>query len=231
MGHLRRAAAVLLIVLTVVVGGASWVGANCIGPTIEYEAREVVPGEAVEVVGTGWGDNCYDTGPPPAGEGLLGRPLRDIEVVVAQGDVDEVVAVGSADEDYGFSVEIPMPAWLEPGEARVSARWAQGPAFDEIDRPFVVLGGAPLDAPATPVAFGPDELAPVPPADAADEAPRESSEASGGFRPSAAAVVAVTMACVAAGVVVLLRPRTGVTPTNDRVHGAAGTGDDQVRGR
>lgn len=229
MGHLRRAAAALLITAPAVALGVAPAGADCMGPTISYEPGDVQRGQLVEVAGTGWGDNCYDTGPPPAGQGVLGHPVDHIEVVVTQGGTDEVVAVGSADVDYEFAVEVPMPEWLEPGDAWISAQGPWGEAYDQTGQPFVVVDGEPLDAPSTPVAFGPDELAPVlpdevPPDDAADEARRDSSEASGGFRPSAAAVVAAVMACVAIGVVVLLRPRTAVTTTS-------GDGKGQVRGR
>ena len=69
---------------------------SCLPPRVEVGRQTVGRGESVTVTGAGFGDNCYDSGPPPAGEGQLGRPLEGIEVVIAQATAEVVVARGAA---------------------------------------------------------------------------------------------------------------------------------------
>jgi hypothetical protein len=84
-------------------------------------------GEAVTIMGEAFGDNCYDTGPPPAGAtGLLGEPRQDIELRFVQGDSEIVVGEADADDDYAFTATVVVPASLEPGPAQIRGRFADG---------------------------------------------------------------------------------------------------------
>ena len=100
------------------------------------------------MTGSGFGDNCYDTGPPPAGEGYLGKPLTEIEVVFVQGDRQTVVARGAADDGYAFEIDVVVPAASVPGEARLLALdLATGlSAPGDPGRPMVVTPELPLAA-------------------------------------------------------------------------------------
>lgn len=93
--------------------------ADCSGPLFDHRSGAVDRGSTLVVTGFGWGDDCHDTGDPPAGEGVLGNPLTDIEVVIRQGEVEHLVAIGFADENYEFEVEVPIPVDLEPGPVEV----------------------------------------------------------------------------------------------------------------
>ncbi len=95
--------------------------ADCLGPTIEIAQRKIAPGEEIKVSGSGWGDNCYDTGPPPGGEGVLGVPINGIEIFVVQGDREWLVAAGSADAHYRFAATVTAPGDLTLGDARLQA--------------------------------------------------------------------------------------------------------------
>ncbi|QGG95767.1 hypothetical protein [Actinomarinicola tropica] len=160
MTRTRPFLALALLALSASLLVADPAAADCSGPTIEYDAGEVQPGGTVTVRGSAWGDECYDTGPPPDGEGVLGRPIEDIAIVVEQGPVAALVAIGSADDDYEFEVEVTMPPSILPGEARVRAFWARGIVFDATDATVVVTGEAPPDlVELSPVRFGPTEEA------------------------------------------------------------------------
>lgn len=116
--------AVLVVSTLVSVTGPA--AADCAGPRIRYEASEVAPGDQVTVVGELWGDNCYDTGPPPDGEGVLGVPADDIELVFVQGADRIVVARGAADDEYAFSVDVTIPVGASPGPASLQSREGVG---------------------------------------------------------------------------------------------------------
>ena len=95
--------------------------AACAGPAISVMTSEAARGETVTVRGTGYGTNCYDTGPPPPGEGALGVPLDDIAVTFEQGGTQTRVARGAADATYGFEVDVVVPTRLQPGPATLLA--------------------------------------------------------------------------------------------------------------
>jgi hypothetical protein len=141
-------------------------GADCSGPMIEHTVGAVERGQEITVTGGGFGDNCYDTGPPPAGEGTLGHPLTGIVIAIVQDGVEHRVAVGDADADYRFEVQVVVPAGLAPGEARVEAMSGPhgAPAFDRTDEPLLV-GEAPAPTPGAGepevVTFGPGADAPA----------------------------------------------------------------------
>lgn len=104
----------------------------------------------ITVQGYAFGDNCYDTGPPPAGGGVLGVPVPDIQLFVAQGDGEVLVASGAANADYEFSVDIVVPPRLSPGPARVVARWGTDRSADQA---LEVLTDPPVTEPpaTTPI--------------------------------------------------------------------------------
>ena len=147
-------------------------GADCSGPAIRYEAGSVVRGSTVPVEGRWWGDACWDDGRPPPGQGLLGRPITSIEIVVVQEPVEIIVARGTADEDYAFAVDVVVPAELEPGPARLIARWDGGRAAAMTGESLVVTDDPPI-AGTEATSFGPGATPPEPigPADG-DATPR-----------------------------------------------------------
>lgn len=132
--------------------------AACIDASWEYEPTTVAPGERVRVSGSHFGDNCHDQGSLPPGEGVLGRPLSDIDIVVRQGDNEIVVARGAADQRYEFEVDVVIPTTLSPGEARLSVRSV---ALERLGYPGTARPLAVTDEPAVvPVdgvkVFGPE---------------------------------------------------------------------------
>jgi len=118
--------------------------ADCAGPTLQYETGEFAPGGLVRVTGSAFGNNCYDTGPPPEGEGVLGVPVSDIEILLVQGDMEWVVAMGNAGNDYSFIVEVQIPLDASPGEARITARWnVDWEPYIPATEALVITDGAP----------------------------------------------------------------------------------------
>jgi hypothetical protein len=134
--------------------------AACVGPELSYDGLQVRPGDTVRVVGRYWGDDCFDTGPAPAGQGDLGLPRQGIEVVFVQGGKQTVVARGNADADYQFQVDTVIPRTAAPGGARLAAR-ATG------EEQFAAMGGllevvsVGQGSPLVVASFGPTEI-PVP---------------------------------------------------------------------
>jgi hypothetical protein len=104
--------------------------AVCIAPSISHDGGMVEAGDTLRVEGISWGDKCYDTGPPPEGEGYRGTPLSGIELLLVQGETDIVVAKGDADARYEFSVTITVPSELRPGQFHIRARTGTGSGSD-----------------------------------------------------------------------------------------------------
>lgn len=131
--------------LLVVAPGGRPAAASCIGPRIERAPGVVERGGSVRVTGAGWGEECYDTGPPPVGQGGLGRPRDDIEVAFVQAGRRTVVARGAADDCYGFVAEVRVPRGLVEGPAVLTAGAAGArPPFDRITARLVITAaGAP----------------------------------------------------------------------------------------
>jgi hypothetical protein len=158
--HLSAAAAAsLLVVAAVGLGSTSLAAADCAGPTVRHEVGTFDRGGTLSVEGLAFGDSCYDTGPPPEGQGVLGKPIEGISVLVVQGGDEHLVAEGAADAEYGFTVDVLLPADLTAGEADVVVRYADGAeAYDPDLLPFTVSDAAPVE-PATSSAavatFGP----------------------------------------------------------------------------
>jgi len=96
--------------------------ADCAGPTVTFAPHDVDRGGEVTVTGEYMGDSCYDTGPPPEGQGALGRPLTGVEIVAVQGDMEWVIATVDADEEYRFTAQVTVPWDASPGEAQLLAR-------------------------------------------------------------------------------------------------------------
>lgn len=157
------AVAVPALAVLALVAGARPVAAVCVAPAVVAEGTEVA-GQLV-VRGEHFGEDCYDTGPPPEGQGTLGRPRHDIELVITQGAVEHVVARGDADDEYRFEVTVTVPAGLVPGEAALTARWADGGATAAVP----ILVPTP---PPTPPTTAPGEPA-APATSAAPAAPAE----------------------------------------------------------
>lgn len=162
----RRILLTLTAILVGIVALQRPAAADCAGPTPAVEEGDYLPGEPVPVSGQWFGDNCYDTGPPPPGEGTLGRPIADIEVWFEQGDTEWLVAVGAADADYAWSVAPPVPLDASPGDLAVVLRYeAWGGPQEWPVASVTVLAGEPVGTvPVEPIRFGPDDAALEPPA-------------------------------------------------------------------
>lgn len=156
------------------VGFTAPAGADCGGPHMWFTPEVAGRGEAVTVMGEFFGDNCYDTGPPPDGAtGVLGEPRQDIELRVVQGDREIVVGEADADDDYAFTVTVVLPASLEPGPAQIRGRFADGADFGAYKRGLQVLtvtDEPPIEAVTTTAAAPPSgSEAALPPEPSSDE--------------------------------------------------------------
>lgn len=175
-------------------GTAGVAAADCSGPTIEHSSGTFDRGAEISVRGTSFGTNCYDTGPPPPGEGVLGTPLRGIEIAVVQDDVDVVVAEGNANLNYEFVVEVALPAALQPGDVTVVARWRNsGEAYNATTDPLTVSDAAAEADEVEVVGFGSNA---DPEAGEPEEAASETDGTS--ILPIAAAVVLAAAVAVTA---------------------------------
>lgn len=123
--------------------------ADCSGPSLTFAPQDTSRGEDLVVTGRGWGDNCYDTGPPPAGEGVLGRPVKDIEIVAVQGHREWILANVGAGADYGFEARVVVPHDATSGEAQVIARSAGEPSHTWNADQSLRISNAPA-APSAP---------------------------------------------------------------------------------
>lgn len=196
-----RAATAVLVVMTVAVMAPA-AGADCMGPTLEYEAGPVDRGGTVRVTGTGWGDDCYDTGDPPAGEGILGKPVGDIEIWIVQNGDEHLVAIGDADVSYEFTVDVPVPASLDSGPVEIVPRSrVDGVTLVATTDPVIVSDAAPAESDVeVPVRFG-DSPPEQSDATASSSASDESTDGGTGSGISSAAVV-VLIAIIGVGVAV-----------------------------
>src|SRR5699024_4130539 len=135
--------------------------AACIGPTLQTEAETVDRGGSIHVTGTGWGDDCHDTGDPPAGEGVLGTPVSEIEIWIVQDEEEHLVAIGSADQHYEFTVDLPVPPSLDPGPIEIDPRSkVDDRTLVAITDPVIVSEAPPAEpSPELPVRFGEEPAA------------------------------------------------------------------------
>lgn len=140
----------------------SWAGpaaaalADCVPPTVTYDAGSARRGDTIRVMGTAWGDDCLDTTRETVDGGLLGRPLDDIEVFIKQGSSEVLVARGAANERYQFEVEVPIPPDLEPGPASVVARANGSVSVDNSPGTLTISTDAPAATTWAVVEFGPE---------------------------------------------------------------------------
>lgn len=190
------AVAVAVATLTMTPGPAS---AGCSGPTIEYEGGSIERDRTVQMIGAAWGDNCYDTGPPPEGEGVLGEPATDIEIFFVQQGVEHLVATGNADKDYEFKVDVPVPDELEPGPVELVVRSSLDVRTDVATPEQLAVSERPATGVSddAPVRFGAAEPEPAP---TEAEYSEGSSDDGDGKRPLLVAV-AVGAVLLVAGVV------------------------------
>ncbi len=167
------APAVALVALALTAPPAA---AFCPGPEVTYDAGPTDRGARLTITGTGFGDECLDTGPLAPGVGRLGDPLTGIEIYLVQGDDAALVAAGSADDAYEIAVDVVIPSVLAPGEASLSVI---APGFDgeivSVEQEPLVISDAPADPDADAiVTFGPDaqpvEVVPPVAAGPADQA-------------------------------------------------------------
>lgn len=150
-----RLALLTMFVLCFVATWAPGAQADCIGPTFNHTSGDLAHGATLTITGYGFGDNCYDTGPPPPGEGALGRPLTDIEVWLDQDGDRHLVAVGNADEAYEWVVDVAVPAVLDVGTVDVSVTTGSFEAFDETDTQIWVTSDAEPNVEFEVNEFGP----------------------------------------------------------------------------
>jgi hypothetical protein len=153
MKQLMTAACIALAATLISPGSA---GASCIGPTVLLDGGEVEPGDTIAIEGIGWGDNCYDTGPPPEGQGALGVPASDIEIVFLQDDIEILVATGDADAAYEFGATITIPSGLQPGKFDLVARTRLIDANVQARAPLAMLASE-TEVEATIAEFDPSD--------------------------------------------------------------------------
>ncbi len=166
---------ILVVSVAAMSGGVERAGAACIGPYIAYAPSEVAPGSDIDVVGLAWGDNCYDTGPPPAGEGPLGRPA-DVDLLVAQGEMEWLVGSATANSDYRFDAVARVPLEVKPGAASLVARRSSGRSAYRSVWHFSITGAAPVQSSTSIAAVGTSD--PVAPGGSTD--PVEPAESRNG---------------------------------------------------
>lgn len=134
-----------LLALVAVALGAPDAGADCAGPTLRVNPAAGPGGSAVTVTGDYFGTNCYDTGPPPLGQGYLGLPQTGIAVTFTDAaGTPATLATVDAGPQYHFVVEVQIPADAATGAGSFQAGGA-------LDVPFAVSGGV---IPATPAFTG-----------------------------------------------------------------------------
>ena len=112
----------LSALLVVGLGGVPDAGADCSGPSIRVNPTGGPGGSTVTVTGQFFGNNCYDTGPPPPGEGVLGVAQSGVVITFTDtaGTTTELTTV-DAGPQYNFVVEITVPEGATLGAGRVDA--------------------------------------------------------------------------------------------------------------
>jgi len=117
--------AVLVLVAGASMGQMPAAQASCYGPRLE---ATVEPSGQLVVAGKYFGTNCYDTGDPPTGQGILGPPATDIALVMREAPIDDLgiewqIAQGDANADYTFEVDVSPPP--VSGSVTIEARFAE----------------------------------------------------------------------------------------------------------
>lgn len=202
---------------TVVVLSSSPVGGlSCVGPTIEHTTGTLDRGATLRVEGTWWGelDGSYD-------ECTMDRPVEDITVVVVQDGSEHPLATVDADEDFGFVIEVPLPADLEPGLADVRSRGGSFPSSYDASRERLMVSAAPPVAPAptstttAPVTTAPAATAATPAGDeVAAEGEGKDGDGNGRSVIGVVVVVGVAAALVVAVAVLFARQTRRPAPSD-----------------
>lgn len=119
-----RAVVSALAVVAHVTLGASVAAADCGGSSVTVDPEEATRGQTIRIAGAGFGDQCYDNPDYeyPEGEGILGRPVSGLELVIVQGSQSVVLATGNADASYRFRAVVTVPHDLQPGLANILVR-------------------------------------------------------------------------------------------------------------
>jgi hypothetical protein len=103
--------------------------AACTAPSISVEPTTVPPGGTLSVRGTGFAAGCADSQGVGEDGTTTGReeptPLRDLEVLWTQHGTEVTLAEVDADDAFGFTVEVDVPAMVEPGPAAVTVAPAE----------------------------------------------------------------------------------------------------------
>ena len=134
-----------LLAAWAVVLGAPEAGADCAGPTLRVNPTGGPGGSTVTLIGDYFGTNCYDTGPPPLGQGYLGLPQTGIAVTFTDAaGTPTTLATVDAGSQYHFVAEVQIPADAAIGAGSFQAGGA-------LAVPFAVSVGV---IPATPAYTG-----------------------------------------------------------------------------
>ncbi len=125
--------------------GIAPASASCAAPNIRINPTEGASGSVVTVTGDAFGDNCFDTGPPPPGQGALGHPLTGIEIDFTQGGVTTTLATVDASDEYSFAVAITVPPDAALGPAAIST---SNPVSypEQVEFTVTAAAAAPIDA-------------------------------------------------------------------------------------
>jgi hypothetical protein len=146
---MRRIIGVAIVLGLVVLGGMPQAGADCSGPYLRARPAAGPEGSTVTVTGEAFGDNCYDTGPPPPGQGVLGVPQSGVVVTStdATGTTTDLTTV-DAGPQYRFVVQIVIPGGAVPGTGRIDAISPPG-SPSAFGIPFTVSDGVISATPAS----------------------------------------------------------------------------------
>jgi|GEM_PF-2296820 len=153
--------AISAIALPHQVGAA--VDSACASPSLSIDTKTVTVEGELLVTGQNFGTKCYDEETPPLGEGVLGLPNQDIEIVMTQSDAAILVARGNAGNDYNFVVTVKLPPEFTTGVLTVTARYmvADSVEFSEFTYPSDIVVTAADGSPETMesgsiASFGPE---------------------------------------------------------------------------
>jgi hypothetical protein len=113
--------------------------ADCAAPSIELSEDGPRRGAVIDVEGSGWGTACYDTGPSPLGEGLLGVPITAIGIELVQGDQRWDLGYYGIKPDYTFTRTVQIPRSVKTGVASIVAD-SSVPEIS-VERPIVIEPG------------------------------------------------------------------------------------------
>lgn len=160
----KRLGVAVLLVVTFSSFGAPPVAGSCalFSLVAVIDEQEVHPGSVITIEGRLFGDQCHDTGPPPSGEGRIGMPWRNIDIVLIQDGREHLVATGNAGAGYDFSVDVVVPGAVNVGAISVTAKLPAQGAWDDLsvsaDQEIQVTAGE-VSAPNAVARFGPTEPA------------------------------------------------------------------------